>query len=185
MTSTPMWIPIVVAFLGVTGTILGVVLTQRQANRREERTWERQREQDENGHRREVATEQRTWLREQRFKVYGDLVRESLHFAASIGPHISIEKRVDAPDSELCKSRARYFELLSQAAFLADKQLQVTIRKAEDIAENIGHRPYSNDREKSEFHSQIHRDAFGISRLLEDCAREELQLPARDRTKVG
>lgn len=52
MTSAPLWVLLVVALLGVagsvTGTVLGVLLTQRRSDRREDQRWtrERVREQD-------------------------------------------------------------------------------------------------------------------------------------------
>ena len=47
---TPIWIPLVVAALGVLGTvtagIVGVLITQRRADRREEKIWERERQRE-------------------------------------------------------------------------------------------------------------------------------------------
>lgn len=49
MNTTPLWVPLVVAGIAVLGTlsgaIAGTVITQRQANRREDKTWAREREQ--------------------------------------------------------------------------------------------------------------------------------------------
>jgi Ni/Co efflux regulator RcnB len=50
MQTTPLWVPIVVAGVGVLGTIVagiaGVLITQRQADRRDAKTWERERERE-------------------------------------------------------------------------------------------------------------------------------------------
>jgi hypothetical protein len=50
---TPVWVPLVVAAAGVVGTLGGVWLTQRRADRREEATWKRERQR-----------EQQAWARE-------------------------------------------------------------------------------------------------------------------------
>jgi hypothetical protein len=48
--STPLWVPLVIAVLGVlgtvVGTVLGVVLTQRRSDRREDLQWTRMRERE-------------------------------------------------------------------------------------------------------------------------------------------
>jgi hypothetical protein len=50
MSSTPLWIPLVVAGMTLLGTVsggvVGVVLTQRRADRREQQAWERERERE-------------------------------------------------------------------------------------------------------------------------------------------
>jgi hypothetical protein len=43
MTTTPLWVPLVIAGLGLVGTVLGVVITQRRADYRETLQWERMR----------------------------------------------------------------------------------------------------------------------------------------------
>ena len=46
MTSTtPLWVPLAVAGLGITGTLFGVFLTQRQANKSDALVWERNQQQ--------------------------------------------------------------------------------------------------------------------------------------------
>lgn len=57
MSTTPLWVPIVVAGIGVAGTltagIAGGLITQRWADRRDDKTWQRER-----------LREQERWLRE-------------------------------------------------------------------------------------------------------------------------
>jgi hypothetical protein len=63
MGTTPLWLPLVVAGLGVLGTICGtlagVLLTQRRADARERLTWERQREE-----------ERRRWARDDALRTF-------------------------------------------------------------------------------------------------------------------
>jgi hypothetical protein len=44
MSSTPLWLPLAAAGIAVIGTLGGVLITQRSADRREDKTWRRQRE---------------------------------------------------------------------------------------------------------------------------------------------
>lgn len=44
MSSTPLWLPLAAAGLAVLGTLGGVLITQRSADRREDKTWRRERE---------------------------------------------------------------------------------------------------------------------------------------------
>ena len=57
MSTTPLWVPIVVAGIGVAGTltagIAGGLITQRWADRRDDKTWQRER-----------LREQERWLRD-------------------------------------------------------------------------------------------------------------------------
>jgi hypothetical protein len=53
MNSTPLWVPLVVAGLGIVSTLVGIVVTQLLANKRERATWTR-----------ELVREQARWARE-------------------------------------------------------------------------------------------------------------------------
>src|ERR1017187_4839024 len=50
MQTTPLWVPIAVAGVGVLGTIIagiaGVLITQRRSDRRDDKTWARERERE-------------------------------------------------------------------------------------------------------------------------------------------
>lgn len=46
MTTTPLWVLLVIAGLGLLGTVLGAVITQRKADRRETLQWERMRDRE-------------------------------------------------------------------------------------------------------------------------------------------
>ena len=53
MNTTPLWVPLVVAAVGLVTTLVGIAVTQFMANRRERADWAR-----------ELAREQERWLRE-------------------------------------------------------------------------------------------------------------------------
>ena len=59
MTTTPLWVPLVIAGLGVFGTVMGVVITQRRADHRETLQWERMR-----------AREREQWAREDALRTF-------------------------------------------------------------------------------------------------------------------
>jgi hypothetical protein len=63
MSSTPLWVPLAPAGIAVAGTLGGglggVLLTQRWANRREDKTWQRERER-----------EQGRWAREDQARTF-------------------------------------------------------------------------------------------------------------------
>jgi hypothetical protein len=61
---TPLWVPLVVAAAGLVGTLGGVWLTQRRADRREEVAWNRERERERERWEREDERERARWERE-------------------------------------------------------------------------------------------------------------------------
>ncbi|MEU4639588.1 hypothetical protein [Micromonospora sp. NPDC023814] len=73
--------PIVVAAVGVGGTVTAAWLTQRASKKREDERWRREREVDEIRWQRERADR----LRELRIKLYVDLAEYSQNFEATLG----------------------------------------------------------------------------------------------------
>jgi hypothetical protein len=85
MSTTPLWVPLLVAGLGIVGTVAGtvsgVVLTQRQAARRDALSWDRERKREEQRwaredlartfeHRRDAYVEFYESLRDMAFMIY-------------------------------------------------------------------------------------------------------------------
>lgn len=112
MESAPLWVPVLVAMLGVGGTLAAALLTQRHASRREDHRWERERLKERDLLEAQRDDEHRQWLRDKRHELYSELVREATHFAAELVPLNDMAQRVWREDSELYKSRRRYFELI-------------------------------------------------------------------------
>jgi hypothetical protein len=85
MGTTPLWVPLVVAVIGLVATIVGVIITQRRSDRREKIAWERERERERERWAREDAA--RTFeLRRERLDPGNDLnshTLETLHGAPS------------------------------------------------------------------------------------------------------
>jgi hypothetical protein len=179
--STPLWVPLVVAVVGVGGTLAGSILTQLQASRREERRWQQEREREQDVFERQRQYERDRWLRDKRHETYSHLIQESRRFAGELMPTIDMLQRLDDPKANLYEARHRYFELLYQASFLAGEVLQKQISLARDVAEDAGHEPYHTAEDKRKFERELLERAFNAWRSLEDAAREELGLPARHR----
>lgn len=57
--TTPLWVPLIVALLGVVSTVVGIVVTQVMANRRERASWQR-----------ETARDQQRWAREDQARTF-------------------------------------------------------------------------------------------------------------------
>ena len=57
--STPLWVPLVVAALGLVSTVVGIVVTQIMANRRERASWQR-----------DTDREQQRWQREDQARTF-------------------------------------------------------------------------------------------------------------------
>lgn len=87
VTDIPLWVPLVVAGLGVlgaiTGTIVGVLITQKHSDRREVQSWDRERERERERWAREDAL--RTF--EQRQRAYVDFYESLRHMARTSYNH--------------------------------------------------------------------------------------------------
>lgn len=57
--TTPLWVPLVVAALGFVSTVVGIVVTQIMANRRERASWQR-----------DTDREQQRWQREDQARTF-------------------------------------------------------------------------------------------------------------------
>lgn len=74
MNTTPLWVPLVVALIGVLGTITagiaGVLITQRRSDKREDKAWERERERERERWAREDKVQRQRWAREDQAQLF-------------------------------------------------------------------------------------------------------------------
>ncbi len=90
MNTTPLWVPLVVAALGfigtVVGTISGVLITQRRADKREDLTWERgqQREHD-------------RWSREDALRTFDQRRIAYVEFADTVRRLVRLAENAELP----------------------------------------------------------------------------------------
>src|ERR1700684_3432335 len=66
MSSTPLWVPLVVAGVGVLATLSATIFTQAWSARREDKRWSRDREVEERRWQREQEERREQWRREDR-----------------------------------------------------------------------------------------------------------------------
>jgi hypothetical protein len=157
-----------------------VLLTQRNADRREDLSWERERARLEEEFARRRSETHENWLREQRLEAYRDLVRLCHRFWYQMVPLISLLERIDDVEDALSRTRMELFSSLAECEFLAAADLQVAIREMGDVAENVGHRPFQNERAREDaWRHELFDQASSASRRVEDAARAELALPLR------
>jgi hypothetical protein len=173
------WLSLLGAGVGIAGTLAGVAMTQRNANRREDLRWDREtaRLQDETQHRREE--EHAAWLRHQRLEAYVQLTKLSQDFWMRLVPRISVLERQDDPASDLNRIRLALFATIDTCRLIAGPDLQVALYELSDATENVGHRPYAADpaRESIWCHALLD-DSQNASQLVEHAVRGELNLPS-------
>src|SRR5207249_4144755 len=94
VSTTPLWVPILIAALGVAGTLGGVVVTQKRSDRREDTRWERERQREHEAwahedsrrtfdHRRECYVDLHQRLREATLLIH--------NFGYGLGPALEFE----------------------------------------------------------------------------------------------
>jgi hypothetical protein len=116
-TNTPLWVPLVVAGIAVLGTlsgaVAGAVIAQHQANRREDKTWLRERERERENRARE--DEARTF--EHRREAYSDFYEAVKAMARMVYDTLSEED--DLPDDWYSEA----FGKLSRLSLYADRRV--------------------------------------------------------------
>lgn len=171
-------VPLFVAVLGVVGTLIGVVLTQRNANQREDLRWQREVERQTGERLHRVEQERTAWLREQRLIAYASLVRLASEFWTELVPLSTVLERQDDPDSELNRRRLALFDAINICQLLAGPDLQGALYALSDATENVGHRPYADDHRREQvWRRQLLNESQSAARELERVVRHELELP--------
>ncbi|MEU2168297.1 hypothetical protein ACH47V_23765 [Micromonospora chersina] len=115
--STPLWVPIVVAAVGVSGTVAAAWLTQRASKKREDERWRREREVDEIRWQRERADR----LRELRIKLYVDLAEYSQNFEATLA---AVTDELGITKSRGPEDLIHHEKLTAQVKLLAPKSVR-------------------------------------------------------------
>jgi hypothetical protein len=139
--TTPLWVPLVVAVLGLLGTaggaIAGVLITQRRSDRRDEKTWERERER-----------ERERWAREDVARTF-ELRRESyVEYYEAVGAVIEdyddiLVRRFMASTDDVSEAGGReYSEERQRAHYSAFDRVQLygtpgVLEKADQTADYI------------------------------------------------
>jgi hypothetical protein len=181
VSTTPLWVPLAVAGIAVLGTlsgaIAGTVITQRQANRREDKTWAREREQK----RESWAREDVAHTFEHRREAYANFY-VALQAMARMAYAHGILLSEDLPDDWYSEA----FGQLSRLSLYADRRVASAASNAYTAAWNWGmnskHRDeVSVDDELEEFNKFSQRYAEAEAELLV-LTREALSIPEGDLT---
>lgn len=175
-----LWVPILVGVMGIAGTLIGVGLTQRNANHREDIRWEREAARQELDVRRQRDEAHAVWLRDQRLEAYAELVELAGDFWMELVPLIDVLERQDDSSSTLNQTRNALFAAVGRCKLLGGAEVQLALHQLGDAAENVGHRPYADDPSReSRWRHELLRDAQIAHRRVEDAIRAELGLSPR------
>ncbi|MFJ1541880.1 hypothetical protein ACIODS_25400 [Micromonospora chalcea] len=182
---SPWWATLVIAVIGIGGTLSGVTLTQRYTGLREEVRWRRERQRDDDTAARARADEQARWLRDQRLAIYTRLLHEFAVFGNAIYKSEDVAQDVWQEGTPLFESRRQMFAILDEAALVADTPLQRVLSIVSGLAEDVGHEPYIHEpdemleQEKRSYRRRLWLAGYRLGHQAEDAIREELGLPAR------
>lgn len=150
VSSTPLWVPLVVAGMGVAGTlaggVTGTVLTQRRADRREDAAWARQRERERE--QRVLEDQGRTFAH--RREAYLDFYMAVKALARTAYDHGYGFTEPELPEGWQDDAFAK----LTRLEFYADRQLAGAASAAYGAAWSWGQFGKYNDPEDPDFHER-------------------------------
>ena len=172
MNTTPLWVlwvPVLVAALGIAGTLGGVMITQRRADRREEAASEREKEREQSRWSREDAL--RTF--EQRRTAYVDFYQANGQAGQSVSSYIAARRRgdddVESPQlwASVVDERLQVLEIyatprvtaLAQKAHTAYRRTSLEARRPQGVDDDqLKERMHDWDAARSELLAAIHED---------------------------
>jgi hypothetical protein len=172
MSSTPLWLPLASAGIAVVGTLGGGLIAQRWSDRRDDKTW-----------RRERAREQQRWVREDqartfehRREVFEDFYQAVKALARRAYDHgYGFDDTPELPFDWHADAAAK----LNRLELYADRPLYAAGAAAYDAAFWWGHHTKYDDPDDPEFYERQQRfdDAeYDLLRLL----RQALSIPEGD-----
>ncbi|MGR6521803.1 hypothetical protein ACU5JM_09235 [Rhodococcus erythropolis] len=176
MNTTPLWVPLVVAGLGLVGTVVGaisgVLITQRRSDRREDASWEREWERERERWAREDAA--RTF--EHRRDAYADFY-QSLH-SMTLRAYCHGMGLSDYDGDELPEGwQSHTFERLQHLKLYAAPKVRLLASEAYSTAWTWGHAT-KNGLDDGEFYDH-HDQADEAEAKLLAAIREDLRVPER------
>jgi len=151
---TPLWVPLVVAVIGVVGTVAagvaGVLITQRRSDRREDKTWQRDRER-----------EREHWVREDQARTFEHRRESYVSFYESLNAMalMAYEKGYglsDEPELSSDWNRAA-FERLNRLRIYANPTVGKAATAAYDAAWRWGEQCRYDDLDDPKFHDGYER----------------------------
>ena len=176
MSTTPLWVPIVVAGIGVAGTltagIAGGLITQRWSDRRDNKTWARERAREQERWRRE--DEARTF--EHRREVFEDFYQAVKALARRAYDHgYGFDDTPELPFDWNADAAAK----LNRLKLYVDRRSYIAAERAYDAAFWWGHHTKYNDPDDPEFYERQQKFDDAELELLV-LMRQALSIPEGD-----
>jgi hypothetical protein len=173
VSSTPLWVPLVVAGIGVAGTLAGGVvgsaLTQRRADRREEKAWARERER-----------EHEQWVREDEARTFEHRREAYIEFYVAVKAlaRKAYDHGYGFTDEEELPEGWQHdaFEKLHRLEFYADRELASAAGEAYGAAWSWGHYGKYDDPDDPEFYERQERYDNAALAML-SLIRNRLSIP--------
>lgn len=178
MSSTPLWVPLVVAGIGVAGTatagILGGLITQGRSDRREARAWERERERE----REKWAREDEARTSEHRRQAYVEFYESVKALARTAYDHgYGFTEEAELPEGW----QSDAFAKLAHLQFYADRPVASAASAAYSAAWSWGYYgKYDNPEDPDFYERQEKYDQAEMELLL--LMRKSLAIPDADLT---
>ena len=176
MNTTPLWVPLVVAGLGLIGTVVGaisgVLITQRRSDKREDASWEREWDRERAGWERE--DEARTF--EHRRDAYADFyqsLRAMTRRAYDHGLGHSDDDGVELPEGW----QSHTFERLQHLNLYATPKVRALASEAYSAAWRWGHAT-KNGQDDGDFYDRQDQADEAEAKVLA-AIREDLRVPER------
>ena len=173
VSSTPLWVPLVVAGLAVLGTLAGVLVTQRWSDRREASIWTRERQR-----------EQERWTREDMARTFEHRREAYVDFyvAVKVLARMAYRHGYGWTDDELPEDwQDDALMKLHRVEFYADRELAVTASEAYGAAWSWGVYGKYNDPDDPDFHERQQKYDDAELEMI-GLMRNRLSIPEGDPT---
>jgi hypothetical protein len=165
MSTTPLWVPLLVAALGVVSTLVGIVVTQIMANRRERANWTR-----------ELQREQTRWSREDQARTFSYRRVAYVQFYESLRSAIARINFLIVYGSDGARMPEGWyyelFEKLQHVEMYGSADVVTVAQRAFEVTQAWGDRagPAVNDED-------LDYEVSGMASTLLDAIRKDLGVP--------
>jgi hypothetical protein len=170
LADTPLWVPLVVAGIGVLGTILGtlggVLIAQRRSDRREDLAWTRQQERE----REQWEREDQARTFEHRREAYADFIESLRQMAVRVYDHgMGL-----SPDQEFGEWQLPTFRRLQHLRLYATPSVPDAANEAYTAAWWWGHGKYNDADDQYHEAQELYDSAEDVLMML---VRADLSIP--------
>jgi hypothetical protein len=163
--TTPLWVTLIVATLGLVSTVVGIVVTQIMANRRERESWQR-----------ETDRERERWAREDRARTFEH--RRDAYAQFYYGLHTTLWHELDPGPDEIFPigSQIELLRMLWLLELYASQRVTQLARAAYEAAAQWG-RATRRSPSDDALTDDMHTAAFDATGALLNGIRADLHVP--------